>query len=169
MVAPATAAARAGIFPKEENMEQLKYLMSQEWHVAVNRYNSGRLGSPEYSRWMYEAMKMAGEVPRMAVLIGMERRGELPKTHRQCSLSPSEPIPDNHLQCCLGVKCAACPQLLALDQMERVTPEEIDTAKAWTCAAHIVSEGGDRMNEGYILTVRDRMFWDRVYENLCAE
>jgi hypothetical protein len=52
--------------------------------------------------------------------------------------------------------------------MERVTPEDIDIAKAWTCAAHIVSEGGDRMNEGYIVTVSDRMYWDRVCENLSA-
>ena len=147
-------------------MEQLKYPMNQEWHVAINMHQDGKIGTPELKRWMYEALKMASEVPRMALLIGMERHGELPKEHRQCSLSPADPIPDNHLQCCLGVQCSKCPHLLALDRMERVTPDDIDTAKAWTCAAHIAFEGGDRMNEGYLLTVSDRMFWDRVCESL---
>ncbi len=150
-------------------MDRLTYPLSQEWHVAINRHHEGKIGTSEWKRWMYEGMRMADEVPRMAHLIGMERRGDLPKTHQQCSLSPVEPIPDNHLRCCLGTKCAECPQLLALESMARVTPEDIDTAKAWTCAAHIASEGGDRMNEGYILTVSDRMYWDRVCENLSAE
>jgi hypothetical protein len=42
----------------------------------------------------------------------------------------------------------------------------VDTAKAWTCAAHIVSTGGDTMNEGFLLRVDDRMFWDNVYSSL---
>lgn len=150
-------------------MDRPPHAISQEWHVAINRYNSGKAGTSEWKRWMYEAMRMADEVPRMTKLFGMERRGDLPKTHQQCSLSPVEPIPDNHLRCCLGTKCAECPQLLAIESMARVTPEDIDTAKAWTCAAHIASEGGDMMNEGYILTVSDRMYWDRVCENLSAE
>ncbi len=149
-------------------MDRLTYPLSQEWHAAINRHNSGKAGTVGWKNWMYEAMSMAREIPRMADLLGMERRGELPKTHQQCSLSSIEPIPDNHLRCCLGVRCDECPQLLALESMERVTPEDIDIAKAWTCAAHIVSEGGDRMNEGYIVTVSDRMYWDRVCENLSA-
>lgn len=50
--------------------------------------------------------------------------------------------------------------------IERATPEDVDEAKAWTCAAHIVSQGGDRMGEGYMLRVDDRMFWDNVYSSL---
>jgi hypothetical protein len=165
MRTPATAAARAGKIYKGAKMNRLTYQMSQEWHVTINRHNEFgmRVG------WMYDALKMAGEVPRMAELLRLERRGELPNEHRQCSMSPVEPIPDNHLRCCLGMRCAKCPQLRALESMERVTPEDIDVAKAWTCAAHIAHEGGDMMNEGYIVTVGDRMFWDRVCENLSAE
>ena len=39
-------------------------------------------------------------------------------------------------------------------------------ATPWTCAAHILMTGGDHMGGGYILTTDDRMYWDRVYENL---
>jgi hypothetical protein len=49
-----------------------------------------------------------------------------------------------------------------------LTPEQQDEAKAWTCVAHILMQGGDHMNEGYLLTTGDRMFWERVYENLSA-
>ncbi len=147
-------------------MERLKYPMSHEWHVAINRHHDGKIGKPDWKRWMYEAKSLADEVPRLVMLLGKERRGELENTHKQCSITPAVPIPDNHLKCCLGVKCAECPELLALDKMARVTPGEIDTAKAWTCAAHILSEGGDMMNEGYLLTVSDRMFLDNVCESL---
>jgi hypothetical protein len=146
-------------------MERLKYPMIHEWHVAINQHNSA-MRVADWKRWMYEAKAMADEVPRMALVLGKERRGELTGTHKQCSMTPAVPVPENHLKCCLGVKCAACPELLALDKMERVTPEEIDLAKAWTCAAHIVSEGGDMANEGYLLDVSDRMFWDNVHASL---
>jgi hypothetical protein len=72
---------------------------------------------------------------------------------------------ENHLSCCLGVKCRECPELQALDAIEG-TPEQIDEAKAWTCVAHIAFSGGDVMREGYLLTVDDRMYWSRLYENL---
>jgi len=147
-------------------MERLQYPMSHEWHVAINLHHDGKAGTADWKCWMYEAKAMADEVPRMALLLGKERRGELTTTHKQCSMTPAMPVPDNHLKCCLGVKCAECPELLALDKMERVTPEEIDLAKAWTCAAHVVSEGGDMANEGYLLDVSDRMFWDNVHESL---
>lgn len=145
---------------------RMTYPMTHEWHVAINRHNSGKIGTPAWKRWMYNAKVMADEVPRMALMFGKERRGELTKTHKQCSMTPTVPVENNYLKCCLGVKCSECPELLALDKIERVTPEEIDRAKSWTCAAHIASEGGDPMNEGYVLDVSDRMFWDRVYENL---
>lgn len=44
--------------------------------------------------------------------------------------------------------------------------EDKDLAKAWTCAGHIVTEGGDTANEGFVLTVDDRMYWDNVYHSL---
>lgn len=137
-----------------------------EWHVAVNKYHNGKVGTSEWRHWMYEAMTMADEVPRMARLFRMERRGELAKTHKQCSMTPDVPVPNNHLKCCLGVKCEECPELRALNLIAYCTPEERDMAKAWTCAAHIVSEGGDTAREGYILDVSDRMFWDNTYESL---
>lgn len=146
-------------------MKRLAYPLSHEWHVSINKHNDVKNGI-EIKRWMYEAKTMADEVPRMVLLFKKERLGELRKSHKQYSMQQSEPILNSHLKCCLGVKCAECPELLALNNMERVTQEEIDTAKAWTCAAHIVSEGGDLMREGYLLDVSDRMYWDNVYENL---
>jgi len=133
-----------------------------EWHVAINRYNTPK----RHERFMYEAKSMADEVPRMAMLFKAERSKELPEIHQQCSLSEPEQVIDNHLSCCLGTKCAKCPILLSLNEIDNRSPEEIDIAKAWTCAAHIVSEGGDMMNEGYILTVADRMYWNNVYDSL---
>ncbi len=141
--------------------------MRQKWHEAVNRFNSDRMGTDKWRKWMYEAMHLFDEVPAMTRLHGLERRGELPKLTQHCSFSPVEPVPDNHLTCCLGVKCKACPELLALDQAE-LTPEQIDEAKAWTCAAHIASNGGDPALEGYLLTVDDRMFWESTYASLAA-
>lgn len=150
-------------------MKRLEYPMNHEWHVAINRHHYDKPGMDNWKRWMYEAKAMADEVPRMALLLGRERRGELTKEHIQCSMTPAVPVPSNHLTCCLGVKCAECKELQALDCMERVTPEDIDTAKAWTCAAHIVSKGGDTMNEGYLLDVSDRMYWNKVYESLSQD
>lgn len=147
-------------------MERVKYPLIHEWHVAINKHHAGKIGTPDWKHWMYEAKALADEVPRMALMIGKERLGELDKSHRQCSMTPDIPMPTNYLKCCLGTKCSECPELLALNNMERVTPEEIDMAKAWTCAAHILSEGGDREGEGYLLDVSDRMFWDNVYKSL---
>ena len=139
-------------------MKKVKYPLEHEWHVAINQYHQKRENGAEYERWMYEAKKMSTEVTRLAQLFGKERRGELAKV----------PIKNNHLKCCLGVECQKCPELLALDQIIRCTPEDVDVAKAWTCAVHIIVSGGDRANEGYVLTVGDRMFWDRVYKNLAT-
>lgn len=137
-----------------------------KWHVSVNRHTADKRGD-DWPRFMYEAIDLFDEVPRMTLLHGRERRGELVKTTRHCSFSPTEQVRDNHLTCCLGVKCRECPHLLALDAAE-LTPEQIDEAKAWTCASHIASRGGDVANEGYLLTVDDRMFWDRTHASLAA-
>ena len=150
-------------------MNRLQYPLRHEWHVAINNHSDERRrsGAPwSEHRFMYDAKTMADEVPRMALLFRNEREGALPKTHRQCSMSPSVPVPENHLTCCKGVKTRECPHLLALEKIDRCSPEEIDTAKAWTCAAHIVSTGGDSMKEGFLLRVDDRMYWDNVHESL---
>lgn len=149
--------------------------MRQKWHEQVNRHADNLRAekrvedadSNDWPRFMYEAIDLFDEVPRMARLHGRERRGELTTTTRHCSFSPVEAVPDNHLTCCLGVKCRECPHLLALDKAE-LTPEQIDEAKAWTCASHIAASGGDVANEGYLLTVDDRMFWDRTHASLAA-
>ena len=140
--------------------------LEHEWHVAINGFCSPKMGTDDWPRWMYEAKTMASEVPRLTRLFKMERESALPQMHQQCSMQAPVPVEDNHLSCCLGVKARECPHLLALDKIERCTPEDIDTAKAWTCAAHIVSQGGDMMGEGYMLRVDDRMYWDAVYESL---
>ena len=150
-------------------MERLKYPLSHEWHVAVNRHSDERRAAGNEwlkTRFMYDAKTMAGEVPRMVMLFKAEREKALPQTHQQCSMQAQVPVKDNHLSCRLGVKARECPHLVALEKIERCTPDDIDAAKAWTCAAHIVSQGGDHMNEGYMLTVSDRMFWDNVYDSL---
>lgn len=147
--------------------QRLKYPMNHEWHVAINKFTEDKIGKGEWPRFMYEAKTMADEVPRMVVILRLEREGKLPQRHQQCSHSPVEKVADNHLTCCLGVKCRKCPHLLALEKAA-MKPEEIDVAKAWTCAAHIVSQGGDTAGEGYLLTVGDRLFWDRVYESMGA-
>lgn len=146
-------------------MERLDHRLSHEWHVAINEYNADKFGKDTYGRFMYEAKALADEVPRLAVLFKMEREGKLPQVHKQCSMSETEPVKGNHLSCCLGKKCAECPFLLALNNA-KLEPEQIDMAKAWTCATHIVSEGGDMAGEGYIMTVDDRMYWDNVYSSL---
>ena len=151
-------------------MNRLDHDMSHEWHVAINRFHHGD-DAPrrEHEHWMYEAKAMADEVSRLALLFKIEREGNLRKVHVQCEhCSPEhEHIADNHLTCCLGTGCRACPFLLAIDKAN-LADEQKDQAKAWTCAAHIVSKGGDPAGEGYLLTKDDRMYWDRVYENLAA-
>ena len=148
-------------------MERLTYPLSHEWHVAINNHSDeARKGKKDYPKFMYEAKNMADEVPRMAMLFERERKNSLPSTHKQCSQQAAIPVPDNHLKCCIGVKCKECPILISLEKIERCTPEDIDMSKAWTCAPHIVSSGGDAAGEGYLMTVDDRMYWDSVYENL---
>lgn len=144
--------------------------MDHQWHVAINRFMNGKGGTEEWrkSRFMYEAKNAWGESKRLALLFRLEREGKLAKTHQQCSHSSPEPVPENHLSCCLGKKCVECAYLLALDVAE-ITPEQRDEAKAWTCVTHIIASGGDQAMEGYLLTVDDRMFWDRVYSNMAAE
>lgn len=140
--------------------------MAHEWHVAINAYaDLMRRNGSEWPRFMYEAKTANREVRRLTLLFGKERQGGLPKEHQQCSRSQPQPVADNHLSCCLGVECRKCPHLAALE-VAKLTPEQIDEAKAWTCVAHILMSGGDVVNEGYVLTVDDRMFWDRVYDSL---
>jgi len=146
-------------------MDRLDPKVNHAWHVAINRHCTNH---KNYKPWMYEAKKMADEIPRIAHWFARERLGELPEIHRQCSHSSAVPIQDNHLTCCLGVECRKCPALLALDQAD-LSPEQIDAAKAWTCAAHILSSGsGIDTSEGYIKTVGDQMFWENVYSSLAG-
>lgn len=148
-------------------MKRLEYPFNHEWHVAINKHSDSCMeNNQDWPSFMYEAKAMADEVPRMAMLFSLERTNKLPKTHKQCSRQAPVPVPNNHLKCCIGVKCSDCPALLALEGISRSTPEEIDLAKAWTCASHISSSGGDLAGEGYINTVDDRMYWDNVYQNL---
>lgn len=146
--------------------------LSHEWHVAINRHMDERRAANkdwDEARFMYEAKTLADEIPRMVMLFRREREDALPKSHQQCSMQAPVPIKDNHLTCCLGVKTRECPYLLALEKIERRTPEEVDVTKAWTCGTHIVSKGGDHANEGYLLTVSDRMFWSNVYQSLAQD
>ena len=151
-------------------MNRLDHTFSDHWHRALNNFNPGSF-NPHH--WMYEAKAAADEVPRMAMLFAMERQGQLAKTHHQCSHDiEGTPVTDNHLICCLGTACRECPFLLSLDKMD-TTPENIDVAKAWTCAAHILSEKAKPdsnfdTSEGYLLTVDDKMYWSNLYSSLAG-
>ena len=137
---------------------------NHEWHVAINKFAMPRRGE-DWPRFMYDAKEAYAEPNRLAILFERERTGKLRKVHKQCSLSPTVSIPENYLSCCMGKKCKECEFLAAIDQAE-ITPEEQDTAKAWTCVTHILQNGGDVAGEGFLLTVDDRMFWDNVYESM---
>lgn len=136
-----------------------------EWHVAINRYTEDKHGD-DWPSWMYDAKTMAQEVPRLALLFEKERTGTLCKTFRRCSCcSEQKHVIDNHLTCALGKKCRECPILAGLDKAE-LHPEQRDWIKAWTCAGHIMANGGDRAGTGFIMTVDDFMFWDSVHESM---
>lgn len=140
--------------------------IDHEWHVAINKFAFDREKGEDLPHFMYEAKDLASESKRLVILFQKEREGKLGKVHRQCSFSEPVPIEDNHLMCCLGTECRKCEYLLALEKTEKVTPEQIDEIKAWTCCAHILMSGGDLAKEGFILTTDDRMFWDNVYESM---
>jgi hypothetical protein len=154
-------------------MNRLDHTVMQNWHVALNDANfTPGAGMTDFRHWMYHGKQIADEVPRLVYLFARERKGEMPAMHRQCSHSPAEPIIDNHLTCCLGVECRACEHLAALDKAA-LTPEQIDECKAWTCAAHILTECGARPNqidtsEGFIKTTSDQMYWSNVYASLAS-
>lgn len=140
------------------------------WHRAINDHHDelrAAGGEVTFKPWMYEAKAAAHEASRLQHLFAMERTSRLPVVHTQCSHSAPEPVADNHLTCCLGVEARKCPELAALDKAD-LPPDSIDRIKAWTCVGHILSEGGDVSNEGYLTTVDDRMFWDRVHDSLAA-
>ena len=135
------------------------------WHRLLNKYNSGE---DEFHRWMYEAKSMHVELGRLQRLFAKERKNELPKIHQQCSLSVPEKIENNHLTCCLGIKCAECNHLKALED-KGIDQEKVDEMKAFTCVAHILFSSGNNIidtSEGYILTVDDRMFWNDIFQSL---
>jgi hypothetical protein len=145
-------------------MERLDRDVDHAWHKALNQVVYIGDG---IQLWMYEAKRMAVEVPRLKRLFELERTGTLPKYHRQCS--HQEPVEiDNYLMCCLGIECRKCDFLKAFDQVE-VNTEQLDEIKAWTCATHIVSQSQMvDTSEGYILTTSDRMFWSKIYESLAG-
>lgn len=157
-------------------MERPDDRLLHQWHVQINRHHDRqRESGVPWKRWMYMAKDLADEVPRMVRLFAAERRGELAKRyvhchHAACGNTP-QALADNHLKCSLGVECRTCPHLLALEGGE-LTPEQLDYARAWTCAAHILAETqgeGDRSGEGWLQTVDDRMYWSRLHANLAAD
>lgn len=146
-------------------MNRMQRNFDHKWHCALNQFNCEK-DVKDFQHWMYEAKRLWQEIPRLKILFKLEREGNLPKIHKQCSLSPEIPIPENYLTCCLGIKCLKCPELQALKFIQTDNVEQIDEAKAYTCATHIISKGGDVGGEGYIVTVDDRMFWDNVCSSL---
>lgn len=149
-------------------MERLDRETSHQWHVALNALPVESFDI--FNHWPYEAKHMADEIPRLIMLFAQERIGKLPEVHRKCSLSLPETLADNHLTCCLGVECRKCPVLAGVGKAN-LPPEKIDEIKAWTCAAHIVSESGKKFvdtSEGHVLHEGDKVFWQNVYDSLTA-
>lgn len=151
--------------------ERPDYSFTNKWHAAINEYNTA---NKPFQHWLYHAKDAADEVPRLAMLFGMERNGKLAKVHHQCSHdSEGASVPDNHLSCAMGVVCRECPFLKAFDGMN-VPPEQIDQIKAWTCVTHILTELGRQgelafdVSTGFVVTVDDVMYWQRVHDNLTS-
>lgn len=134
------------------------------WHVAINKFHDGKAVSEDWQHWMYEAKDMFGEIPRLTRLFKKERLGELSKVFKYCSFSPEEKLTENFLSCCMGQRCSECPYLQAIEAGD-LSPEEKDTAKAYTCVAHILSQPHMSIDtsEGYLLTEDDKLFWQRTY------
>jgi hypothetical protein len=119
------------------------------WHAAINAFSdSGFYARPadgrskDWPKMMYEAKKLADEVPRMILLFERERAGQLPQAWKMCGHDqrPASPLPDNHLRCALDKECRRCPYLAAIEASPTMTAEAKDEAKAWTCATHILRE-----------------------------
>lgn len=141
-----------------------------EWHVALNKNFSIGSGN-DFPSWMYEAKRAALEVNRLQILFKMERENGLAKVHKQCSMSPEVALAENFLTCCLGTKCSECKFLKVIDSVEKVSPEEKDFMKAWTCVGHILQSCGEFKNsidtsEGFVLTEDDKLYWQNVYDSL---
>lgn len=145
-------------------------VIDHPWHVAINEHSNNLIKKEEeWPTWMYGAKSAALEIPRLALLFSQEREGKLAKTFKKCSCRHHEKhVADNHLTCCLGVECRKCPHLQALDKA-KLKPEQIDWIKAWTCAGHIQSKGGDIAGEGFILTEHDKMFWSSVHQSMSED
>jgi hypothetical protein len=155
-----------GYWPMMPRMKLLGGDINHEWHVSINNHATiQQARAKEWPGWMYQCKHAVEEVPRLALLFEMERTQKLRKIHRQCSHSTTEQVSDNHLSCCLGEECRKCQHLLSMDQA-KILPEQRDWIKAWTCVGHILASGGDVSGEGFLMTVDDRMYWDRVYEHL---
>lgn len=122
---------------------------TRDWHGAINAFSDSDFykrpadgSSKPWPKMMYEAMKLADEVPRMILLFERERAGKLPQAWKMCGHDPrpAKPLPDNHLRCALGKECRKCPYLGAIEASPTMTAEAKDEAKAWTCATHILRE-----------------------------
>jgi hypothetical protein len=144
-------------------MDRLDNNLSYEWHRALNKFHS----KPESSdNWMYEAKTAADEIPRMILLFKLEREGNLPKIHQQCSRSkPVEITEGNFLTCCHGIKTRECKYLKAMEEA-KVSPDQIDFIKAWTCASHMLRTPDLWVNDGFLIDESDKIYWDNVMESL---
>lgn len=146
--------------------------LSTIWHQIVNKYNfpGNNIGESKRLDWLYMAMKGGNQLPRIIGLFEGQRKGKLGKVTDH---NTGEQV-DNTLTCCLGVNCAECEHLKALEADEFMKPGinegYIDFIQAWSCIAHIITEKGrssaidDSM--GLILTMDDFLFWDKVHENI---
>ena len=146
---------------------------THEWHVAVNAYSDvERESGRSWPGWMYTAMMVSDEVPRMILLFENERRNGLPGAYKMCAHDPSPaiPPPDNHLRCALNVECRKCPHLAAIEGQEHMTPQAKDEAKAWTCATHILLESKiDSYLEQFLRDKSDDAFDNQLMRSFSDE
>lgn len=136
----------------------------RDWHRALNRYSEDRrLAGEAWLGWLYTAMTVSDEVPRMILLFENERTG-LPQRWKMCGHERDfTQLHDNHLRCALGQACRSCPHLQAIEQQPAMSNEAKDEAKAWTCATHILLESKvDAYFEQFLRDQRDDLMDSRM-------
>jgi len=152
------------------------------WHTWINqRQDARRLAGEPHESSLYEFKRAVEELRRLPIWMRRARTGTLPTTHRQWSHSPVEPLPSNTLICALGQDVSTCPILQSLyasvresslRQWSLVTIEDGDELAARTCVWHILTtklaHPNAYMNDGYVTDASERLYWDRVMDNLAG-
>lgn len=175
------------------NLPWLTNAVDHVWHVWIN--SEGKFDEKAgddrpmkfdpHEEGLYDFKSALGLLTGLGARLAKDRRQELPQVHQQCSHSAPEAIEEpNHLTCALGQKLTECPILQRLratfDEYRKkpyyasIAERHVDEVAAATCVWHLLStamqgRGFVDWNEGAVQDVSDRMFWNRVYDNLSSQ